>query len=133
MSSTNTDTTKLWVWSTLAFVIVGAAAAATHLLAFKLVLPWLVPEVANVAGFLAAFWVSFFGHRWLSFKDARTGLGESLVKFAVTALAGFTCNELVFIGVHRLLGASPWLAVIAGMLAAAIQTYGLSRYWAFKR
>lgn len=115
------------------FLVVGALAAATHALVFKWVLTWAIPELANVAGFLVAFWVSFFGHRWASFRDTHMGVGESLMKFAVTAVAGFITNELVFVLVHRVFNGSVWLAVFAGMVGAALQTFTLSRFWAFKR
>jgi putative flippase GtrA len=113
--------------------MVGMLAAVTHLLVFRWVLDWVAPEWANMAGFVVAFWVSFLGHRWASFRDARTGVRESLLKFAFTACAGFATNEVVFVLVHRVFNGSVWLAVFAGMLGAAAQTFALSRYWAFKR
>ena len=122
-----------WSRTVPVFFMVGLFAAATHVLVFKWVLAYVIPEMANVAGFLVAFWVSFFGHRWASFRDTHTAVGESLVKFAVTAVAGFITNELVFVLVHRVLDGSVWLAVFAGMVAAAVQTFALSRFWAFKR
>lgn len=133
MSLANRFAAQAWIGSTLAFLMVGLAAAATHLLAFKIALSSLAPELANGVGFLAAFWVSFFGHRLASFRDTQTGVGESLLKFALTALAGFVTNELVFVLVHRVGAGSAWLALFAGMVAAAVQTYCLSRFWAFKR
>ena len=39
----------------------------------------------------------FGGHRLLSFKDAGTSVGTSLRRFALTALAGFASNEVVFV------------------------------------
>ena len=75
--------TGLW------FIAVGTAAALTHMGVFALTRSHLWPEVANATGFVVAFFVSFAGHRWLSFQDAQTGLLQSLRRFAVTALAGF--------------------------------------------
>ena len=119
--------------SLIAFFGVGAAAALTHLLVFRMALTGFIPEVANALGFLIAFWVSFFGHRMASFRDTQNGVGESLLKFGFTAVAGFLVNELVFVVLHRVFSSSVWLAVFVGMGVAAAQTYGLSRYWAFKR
>ena len=118
------------------FVLVGASAALTHMAVFTLVLllvPTLWPEIANVAGFLVAFLVSFVGHRRLSFQDAGTSLMQSFLRFAATAVAGFVTNETVFILLFRLLGLPTWVALISGIVVSAVQTFVLSRFWAFKR
>jgi putative flippase GtrA len=118
------------------FVLVGASAAVTHMAVFTVVLllvPTLWPEVANVAGFLVAFLVSFVGHRRLSFQDAGTGLMQSFLRFAATAVAGFVTNEAVFIVLFRVLALPTWVALISGIVVSAVQTFVLSRFWAFKR
>lgn len=91
------------------------------------------PELANALGFLIAFLVSFAGHRWLSFKDASTTVGTSLRRFAITALAGFASNEIVFVLLLRWLGLPPLLALFLALVFAAGQTFVLSRFWAFRR
>ena len=118
------------------FVLVGASAALTHMAVFTVVLllvPTLWPENANVAGFLVAFLVSFVGHRRLSFQDAGTSVLQSFLRFAATAVAGFATNESVFILLFRLLGLPTWVALISGIVVSAVQTFVLSRFWAFKR
>ena len=118
------------------FVLVGASAALTHMEVFALALlffPPLWPELANLAGFLVAFLVSFVGHRRLSFQDAGTSLMQSFVRFAATAVAGFMTNEAVFIVLFRVLGLPSWIALICGIVLSALQTFVLSRFWAFKR
>jgi putative flippase GtrA len=118
------------------FVLVGASAALTHMAVFALVLilvPTLWPEIANVAGFLVAFLVSFVGHRRLSFQDAGTGLVQSFLRFAATAVAGFMTNEGVFIVLFRVLAFPAWAALMCGIVLATVQTFVLSRFWAFKR
>ena len=118
------------------FVLVGASAALTHMAVFTLVLllvPTLWPELVNVAGFLVAFLVSFVGHRRLSFQDADTSLLQSFMRFAATAVAGFVTNEAVFIALFRVLELPTWLALIGGIVVSAVQTFVLSRFWAFRR
>ena len=118
------------------FVLVGASAALTHMAVFTLVLllvPTLWPEIANVPGFLVAFLVSFIGHRRLSFQDAGTSLLQSFMRFAATAVAGFVTNEAVFIALFRFFGFPTWLALIGGIVVSAVQTFVLSRFWAFRR
>lgn len=119
--------------STFWFLAVGSTAAATHVAVFRLAAPYLWPELANALGFVIAFFVSFGGHRWLSFSDAGTSVGTSLGRFALTALSGFACNELVFVLLLRVLHWNTLVALVSALVLAAGQTYLLSRFWAFRR
>ena len=119
--------------STFWFLAVGGAAALTHMVVFALTQHQIWPELANALGFCVAFVVSFAGHRLLSFKDAGTSVGTSLRRFAVTALAGFASNEVVFILLLRALDWPSLLALFVALLFAAGQTFLLSRFWAFRR
>ncbi|QTD45842.1 GtrA family protein [Ottowia testudinis] len=119
--------TGLW------FIAVGASAALTHAAVFGLAKAWLWPELANAAGFGVAFFVSFFGHRLLSFQDAGTSVWQSLRRFGATALLGFAVNEGVFVLLLRGFGWPSWPALIAALIVAAGQTFVLSRFWAFRR
>ena len=91
------------------------------------------PELANALGFCVAFFVSFVGHRLLSFKDALTSIGTSLGRFAVTAVAGFVSNQLVFVLLLRALDWPALLALFVALVFAAGQTFLFSRFWAFRR
>ncbi len=115
------------------FLAVGATATLTHMAVFALLEGRIWPEVANGGGFVAAFLVSFVGHRFLSFADTHTSMGTSFVRFGLTALLGFAANELVFVLLLRSANWPSWLALLAGLVVAAAQTFVLSRYWAFKR
>ena len=119
--------------STFWFLAVGGSAALTHMGVFALMQNQMWPELANALGFLIAFFVSFAGHRFLSFKDAGTSVGTSLGRFAVTALAGFVSNELVFTLLLRGLGWPSLLALFVALVVAAGQTFVLGRFWAFRR
>lgn len=115
------------------FLVVGSAAAATHMGVFELTKAHLWPELANAVGFGVAFVVSFAGHRRLSFQDAGTGFWQSLRRFAATALAGFVANELMFVALLRGLNLPDWLALFFALVFASAQTFLLSRFWAFRR
>lgn len=119
--------------STFWFLAVGGSAAATHMGVFALTQDHMWPELANAMGFVVAFFVSFAGHRWLSFQDASTTVGTSFKRFGVTALAGFASNELVFMALLRALEWPSLLALFSALVFAAGQTFVLSRFWAFKR
>ena len=118
------------------FLLTGASAALTHMGVFALmqyVQPELWPEVATALGFGVAFVLSFVGHRWLSFKGTSTPIKQSLRRFGVTALAGFACNELVFMLLTRHYGWLALLALFVALVVASAQTFVLSRFWAFQR
>ena len=119
--------------STFWFGVVGATAALTHMAVFALAQAHIWPELANALGFSVAFFVSFAGHRGLSFRDAGTSVGTSLSRFGVTALFGFASNEIVFMLLLRGLAWPAWLALMVALVFAAGQTYALSRFWAFRR
>jgi putative flippase GtrA len=119
--------------STLWFLAVGGTAALTHMGIFALVQGHMLPELANALGFVIAFVVSFSGHRLLSFKDAGTSVRTSLGRFAVTALAGFASNELIFALLLRGAGLPALVALFIALVFAAGQTFLFSRYWAFRR
>ena len=115
------------------FLLVGASAALTHMAVFALVAPYLLPELANAAGFCVAFVVSFAGHRFLSFQDADTPLWQSFKRFGVTALAGFAANEVVFVVLLRVFDLPNLLALFIALVLTSAQTFVLSRFWAFRR
>ena len=124
-----TDTVKSGLW----FLAVGSTAALTHLAVFALTQHLLWPELANASGFAVAFFVSFGGHRLLSFQGANTTVTQSLQRFGVTALAGFATNEGIFVLLLRMAGWPALAALVAALVAAAGQTFLLSRFWAFRR
>ena len=126
---TVTPTRQSGLW----FLAVGGAAALTHLLVFSLTQHRMWPELANASGFVVAFFVSFFGHRLLSFRDAGTTVAQSFQRFVVTALAGFATNEGLFVLLLRGAGWPALAALLLALLGAAAQTFLLSRFWAFKR
>jgi putative flippase GtrA len=118
------------------FLLTGAASALTHMGVFALVQhqhPDVSPEAANALGFVIAFVLSFGGHRWLSFKGTSTPIEQSLLRFGVTALAGFACNEVIFMALTRHYGWFTLLALFVALVVASALTFVLSRFWAFQR
>lgn len=124
-------------WSTapvslLGFGLVGAAAFLLHFSVVSVLVPLgLHPLLANVAGFAAAFSLSFVGHSRLSFPAGRSSRPWALQRFFVVAVAGFLANESLY---GALLGFTPLgyrAALVIVLVTVAASTYLASRYWAF--
>ena len=116
------------------FTIIGAMAAATHyVVAVGLETSSLLkPADANIMGFLAAFPVSYFGHRFYSFSHLSSKHRQALPRFFAVALLGFLGNQLLVLGALKYTALPFWLVLGLVMVLIAISTYLLSRFWAFK-
>lgn len=117
------------------FGCIGAAAAALHMGVVALLVPLgLHPLLANIAGFVTAFNVSYLGHRFWSFGN-RTTLSHkrSVMRFWVIAVTSFAINEaLFFLFLHYT--TLPYLAALFLVLILVTPiTFILSRVWAFAK
>jgi putative flippase GtrA len=116
------------------FVGVGSAAALTHLgVVVALVeLIGMPPLIANCGGWMVAFTVSFVGHARLTFGDQDAPTLRAMRRFFLVSAAGFAVNQ----GAYALLlghtGLRYDLALAAVLVAVALATYLLGRYWAFR-
>lgn len=118
----------------LRFGVVGVLAALTHYAVAALCIHFALTSAAwaNPAGFAVAFWVSYFGHYHFSFEAVGSvGHGEALPRFLLTALAGFFTNHLIYLGLLKLTGLSPYVDLFIALVLVAAMTFVLSRYWAF--
>jgi putative flippase GtrA len=117
------------------FIAVGCAAAAVH---------WVVvvalvgragwqPLVANVAGWLVAFTVSFAGHHRLTFGAQGAPVWPSARRFFAVSAFGFAVNECAYAALLRWSGQHYGLALAVVLLGVAVVTYLLSRHWVFLR
>lgn len=118
--------------SLLAFIGVGALAAAVHYAVAVLVHCWgFSPTQANWAGFCCAFPVSYVGHRGWSFRGTQVSHQYAFPKFLAVALLGFFGNQaLLWVGLHFTV-LPFWLLLALVMVIVAASTFGLSRWWAF--
>lgn len=118
----------------LRFILVGGAAAATHLLAVGVLVAGvgMAPLAANVLAFLIAFVVSYHGHAALTFADAQPQGWASAARFFAVASLSFAANEALYaLALHRLHWHYFWSQ--AGILVlVAVGTFILSKFWAFK-
>ena len=136
------------------FLMVGASAALVHFLVLVSIVSFTTigPAWANVSAFFLAFIVSFFGHFYLTFRQAehsavadhypndknskqrtwRSSL-PALAKWFTSSAIGFMANQGLFVlglswfgeGYYMLI----WL-VVTGVIT--VMTFTLGKLWAFK-
>lgn len=117
------------------FVIVGGTAAAVHfgvvvaLVETKLA----APLVANVAGWLVAFVVSFAGQHRLTFGDRGAPVLQAAPRFFAISALGFAANEAAYAATLHWSGLRYDVALAVVLVAVAGMTYLLSSRWAFRR
>ncbi|WP_295760887.1 GtrA family protein [Undibacterium sp.] len=118
----------------LRFTAVGLSAAAIHYVSVVILVETLstAPLLANIAGFLISFWMSYFGHRFWTFGDHASINNNSFLRFLATASLGFAMNELLFYLMLTHTTIPYTIALAIAVLTVAISTYFLSRLWAFR-
>lgn len=116
------------------FTIIGALAALTH---FIVAVSFehntiLTPAHANIVGFMAAFPVSYFGHRAFSFAGQDSSHSHALPRFLFVAVLGFLGNQTLVLTALRYTQLPFWFVLGVVMVLVAVSTYLLSKFWAFK-
>lgn len=116
------------------FTIIGALAALTHyLIAVSFEYSGtLSPSHANIAGFFAAFPVSYMGHRKFSFSGHDASHRQALPRFLSVAVLGFLANQTLTLNAIQYTALPFWLVLGIVMVIVAVSTYFLSHFWAFK-
>ncbi len=117
------------------FLAIGGAAGLVHyvttlgLNAFAS----LRPGPANLLGFLCAFPVSYFGHRFLSFSATEVPHQRALPRlFAVSGMA-FVGNQALLLTLLKLTSLPLYIALALVLLVVSVSTFLLSRGWVFAR
>ncbi len=114
------------------FVAVGAAAAAVHysVAIALLTVREATPQLANFAGWLLAFTVSYAGQALLTFGQQRLAW-RTFWRFLATAVSAFALNAGCYAVLLANSTADPRLLLVIAILIAATYTYFLSQSWAF--
>ncbi|MDI9336233.1 MAG: GtrA family protein [Gammaproteobacteria bacterium] len=115
------------------FGMVGISAMTIHLGVVWFMVNGLsmLPERANLLGFLVAFGVSFSGHYYITFRNSSETVVFAVLKFFAVAVVGFLINSLLYnwlltFRVHYLL-------TLGGVLIfVALITFLLSKWWVFR-
>lgn len=116
------------------FLAVGCSAAATHWAVVRALVEWREwpPLGANVAGWLIAFGVSFWGHHRFTFSAQGAQLSSALPRFFGVSLAGFLLNEATYAALLQWGGWRYDLTLAAVLVLVAVGTFIVSRSWAFR-
>lgn len=115
------------------FIGVGTLAAGVHYMVALLAhhQGW-APANANWLGFFCAFPVSYFGHRLWSFRGTQASHQQAFFRFFSVALLGFLANQALLWLALTYTSLPFWFVLGSVMVAVAVSTWLLSRFWAFR-
>lgn len=115
------------------FGIVGGLATLVNSAVFVLLVDKLklAPLLGNFLAFLAASFVSYFGHSWWTFKHTKHS-HEKLMKFLLTSLINLGLNSLFVWILMHLLHQSAYIATLPMIFITPLITFAISKYWVFK-
>lgn len=111
------------------FIFIGGSATLVHSV-IALLLITVVSSVnlylANSIAFGCAFFVSFYGHKHITFKK-----NGSILKFFMVSFMGFILNNTILTGAVYL-GTSRSIGIIIATVSVPVVTYIVSSLWVFK-
>lgn len=119
------------------FLMVGVGATLVHYLVALAAARFLVPQIpylANLAGFLVAVGVSYFGHLRFTYRVAHDDSHHRrrLPRFVVTAVSGLVFSQLVLAFVTEAARLPLWLGLAIAAAAVPAVTFVLGRLWVFR-
>lgn len=115
------------------FGIVGGLATLLNSVVFVVLVDRLhiQPLLGNLLAFLAAFFVSYFGHSWWTFKDGKHS-HEKLAKFLTTSLIGLAINSgFVWVLMHHL-HQTAYVAALPMIFLTPLLVFFINKSWVFK-
>lgn len=115
------------------FITVGATAAAIHLsIVMVLVEYWsLLPLSANIFAFFISFQVSYWGHRFWTFKESGAYHHIALPKLLLIQIINFAANESLFYLFLQIHLSYP-VALILVLAILPAFTFTTSKLWVFR-
>jgi putative flippase GtrA len=86
--------------------------------------------VANIFGYLIAFNVSFFGHKYLTFSHLHNAKILSLPHFFLVVISGGILNETLYFLLLRYTHLNYMIALVLVLGSVAVYSFLMSRFWA---
>lgn len=117
------------------FCFVGGAAALTHYIVLIMLLHLTRTSLAygNLIAFIVAFWVSYFGHRNITFSAQDVLHQTAFPKFMLVACLGFAFNEIFLLTTHyHFHSVNISKVIVLSIALTAVFTFFLSKFFAFK-
>lgn len=115
------------------FIIVGTTAAAVHfsIVVYLVQLFHYAPLIANIAAFIVAFQVSYWGHRMWTFSETEVMHREAYPKLIILQVSVLCMNEglyYLFLSLHI-----PYqLALLMVLAIMPFFTFVTSKFWVFQ-
>ncbi len=124
----NKENNKKNIFELIRFAIVGGAATVVDL-AVTIVLVHFTNFHENIItslAFITAFWVSFFGHRYFTFKKK-----GSPVSFFILSISTFLLRNVFVLGLVSV-NIRGYYALISSMILVTAITYFVAKFKVFK-
>ena len=115
------------------FLFVGTTAAMVHFSVVVLLVHFgnYQPLVANIAGFIVAFQVSYWGHRVWTFTGTEVLHREAYPKLVILQVTMFSVNEALYyflLSLHI-----PYqIALLMVLAILPLITFATSKFWVFQ-
>jgi putative flippase GtrA len=90
------------------------------------------PLYANIFAFIAAFNVSYLGHRYWTFGKSSSRHVTAVTRFLGVAVLSFMLNEFLFFLFLRFTSLPYLFAIFIVLVIVTPITFVLSRIWAFR-
>ena len=115
------------------FLVVGATATVTHYLVALLLIELLDSNIyiANLAGYMTAVSVSFFGHGKLTFKKKLDHF--VFFRFLIGSLSALALSEVLlwFLSAQLLLNSKISLLIV--VIFIPVITFFVNKFWVYKK
>lgn len=127
------------IFTLFRFGIVGIIATFIHIFSAWVLLDNLIilnAIFANTIAFLITFIFSFLGHYFWTFKANKnnTDIKKAILKFFIIAISGFLINTFTLsILLYFNIVKNEKFAIVVALIFVPIFTYGLSKFWGFKK
>lgn len=118
----------------LRFALVGVLATCAHYLAAICTVQYINIYAANLAGYLAAVAISYFGHQRYSFQLAAREISHrtQFPRFILASIGGLALSYLVLATMEDGMGAPHWLSMAAAVCLVPLYTFVVNKLCVFR-
>ncbi len=98
---------------------------------FTLMTIHIIPEVANIIGYIIGIIISYILNKIYTFKTNNKSKKE-FIKFALCMICAYAINLAIFVILHRYFNIDKYIATIIAGIFYTLSGYIFSKYFAFK-